>query len=117
MQQQFGQNMNSYAYGHLGMQPMSMPPHGMAPPPPAQYYYPPPPPHPGFIPNHGNTGYPMNHPYYHHSVIAPQFAPPRYHGLGGVAEVRETTQSMTFGTDTENGEERSSSRVNQRAEV
>ena len=67
MQQPFGQNMNSYD-GHLGMQPMSMPPHGMAPPPLAQYYNPLPPPHPGFIPNHGNTGYPLNHPYFHHSV-------------------------------------------------
>ena len=88
----------------------------MAPPPPAQYYYPPPPPHPGFIPNHGNTGYPMNHPYYHHSAITPQFAQHQFHGP--VVEVRdETTESMTCGTDTENGEERSSSRVNQRAEV
>jgi len=54
MMQQFGQKMNSYAYGHLGMQP-TMPPHGMAPPPLVQYYNPPPPPHPGFIPNHGNN--------------------------------------------------------------
>ena len=96
--QQFGQIMNPY--GHPGMQPMSMPPHGMAPPYPAtQYYYPPPPPHPGFIPNHGNTGYPMNHPHYHHSVVAPQFARPQFHGP--VAEVRdESTESMTW-----NGEE------------
>ena len=113
MQQQFGQ-INPYDYGHLGVQSMSMPPHGMAPPPPAQHYNPPPPPYPGFIPNHGNT-YPMNHPYYHHSVT-PQFAhQPQFRGLGGVAEVRdETTESMTCGTDTENGEERSSSRVEQR---
>ena len=88
--QQFGQNMNPYGYGHLGMQPMSMPPHGMAPPYPAtQYYNPPPPPHPGFIPNHGNTGYPIYHPYYHHSVT-PQFAQPQFHGPVS-AEVRDET--------------------------
>jgi len=90
--QQFGQ-INSYAYGHLGMQPMmSMPPHGIAPPPPAQYYNPPPPPHPGFIPNHGNT-YPMNHPYFDHSVIAPHLTQPQFHGP--VVEVRDETTSTS----------------------
>ena len=167
MMQQFVQVMIPYDYGHPGMQPMSMPPHGMMPPhgtvdlmapTPAQLYIPPevtnnnkdnnnssnnnkdnnnyknkmnalpepchvpkkqqneqrnsevaaaflpehqPPPHSGFIP-----GYPTEHHFHQ-----PQFAQPQFHGPRG-----ETTESMTCGTDTENGEE-SSSRVKQRAEV